>query len=320
MKYKVLFALIISLLIMTPEIHSYTLPIAKITLQVIDEDGKPMEGIFVGVGFEVPHKTERRVSGHAIKGFTDSKGLFTAQHSSMYDVNFGADKEGYYKSRGSFQFKKIQSGKLEPWNPTVELVLRKIEKPIPMYAREVIIAMPATGKEVGFDLIEADWVEPYGKGKKSDFILKLDRVVKSWNEFEGSIRLTFPNKFDGIQLIKEDRKYGSELKLPRFAPEEGYEVKLKKYNRSLADRPYEEDYKKDNNYIFRIRSEEEDEKLVKAMYGKIHGDIRFDPREGKSGGIDFKYYLNPDYTQNLEFDPKRNLFRGLKSYERVGLN
>ena len=88
----------------------------------------------------------------------------------------------------------------------------------------------------------------------------------------------------------------------------------------MSNSPFEEDYEKDNNYIFRIRSEEEDGKLVKALYGKIHGDIRFDPREGKAGAISFKYYLNPDYTRNLEFDPKRNLFKNLKSFERVGLN
>ncbi len=58
---------------------------------------------------------------------------------------------------------------------------------------------------------------------------------------------------------------------------------------------------------------------MRAMYGKIQGDIIFDPRGSKTTGIVFKYYLNPDFTTNLEFDPKRNLFENLKDRERVGL-
>ncbi len=31
----------------------------------------------------------------------------------------------------------------------------------------------------------------------------------------------------------------------------------------------------------------------------------------------FTYSLNPDYTRNLEFDPKRNLFDNLSDLEQV---
>jgi len=43
------------------------------------------------------------------------------------------------------------------------------------------------------------------------------------------------------------------------------------------------------------------------MYGKIKGKIEFEPRRSKTAKIYLYYYLNPDYTRNLEFDPKRNL-------------
>jgi hypothetical protein len=55
------------------------------------------------------------------------------------------------------------------------------------------------------------------------------------------------------------------------------------------------------------------------MYGKIHGEIKFDPRGSKTALLGFKYYLNPDYTHNLEFDPTKNLFTDLKRGERVGI-
>jgi hypothetical protein len=73
-----------------------------------------------------------------------------------------------------------------------------------------------------------------------------------------------------------------------------------------------------SNYIFRVRSENENGTLKRAMYGKILGDIRFGP-VGENGGFEMHYYLNPDYTQNLEFDPKRNLFVNLPEGEGVGL-
>ena len=53
------------------------------------------------------------------------------------------------------------------------------------------------------------------------------------------------------------------------------------------------------------------------MYGKIRNDIEFAPRS-KIVKIKMHYYLNPDYTRNLEFDPKRNLFTNLPKFEKVG--
>ena len=73
-----------------------------------------------------------------------------------------------------------------------------------------------------------------------------------------------------------------------------------------------------DNHI-RVRSEVKSGKLVKAMYGKILEDIAL-AHPSKKGGyplIQFKYFLNPDYTTNLEFDPKHNLFTTLKDFEQV---
>lgn len=291
-------------------------PTASITIKAVDENGIPMEGVQAGATFEKGREyvTER--------GFTNKEGLFTAaSENSVLDVAFGIRKDGYYESVGRYRFTMPQSGlsadRWLPWNPEVALVMKKIENPVAMYARRISVDIPVLGKEVGFDLIESDWVAPYGKGKHKDFIFKLDSSIKSQDEYEGTLSLTFPNKFDGIQLVKEDRRYGSKLKLPRHAPQKGYQKKLTKYNRRLShDKPYEEDYKTDNNYIFHVRSEEKDGKLIRAMNGKIHGDIRF---SAKYPGVSFTYYLNPDYTRNLEFDPKQNLFKNLKSTEEVGL-
>lgn len=55
------------------------------------------------------------------------------------------------------------------------------------------------------------------------------------------------------------------------------------------------------------------------MYGKILGHIGLTAIFSETAEIYFKYYLNPDYTRNLEFDPKQNLFKNLPDRERVGI-
>ena len=96
-------------------------------------------------------------------------------------------------------------------------------------------------------------------------------------DFDTRLELSFPNKLDGIQLVKENRRFGSDLKLPRMAPETGYQNKLIRSRSRVPGAPGEDDQKEDNNYIFRVRSEERNGKLVRAMYGKIHGDIYIYP-------------------------------------------
>ncbi|MDX1764111.1 MAG: hypothetical protein R3231_07310 [bacterium] len=237
-------------------------------------------------------------------------------------VGFHATKEGYYRSYHDYKFKEKKLGRWQPWNPTIEVVLRKVENPVPMYARNTRwsgMEIPVVGEPVGFDLTAYDWVAPYGKGGHADFIFKLEKRFVSRKDFDSKLTLTFSNPLDGIQVYKDDRKLGSDFKLPRFAPETGY---LNEYTRSKKRVPgsyFEEDFEEDNNYFFRIRSEEKDGKLVRAMYGKIQGEIVFEPMGRDTAGIHFKYYHNPDYTRNMEYDPKQNLFKDLPSRERVGL-
>ena len=56
--------------------------------------------------------------------------------------------------------------------------------------------------------------------------------------------------------------------------------------------------------------------LIKALYGKIRGDFGFATRRGVAGNFQMHYYLNPDGTHNLEYNPTRDLFPGLPLMER----
>ncbi len=285
----------------------------SISIKVIDEKGNTVEGARVGVGF-----TEHLVWDSKeipVVGFTDVNGLFTASATADGDLGFNVTKDGYYQSFGSKKFKAIRNSRWEPWNPEVNVVLRKIENPVPMYLRDTHntggLVIPALGVEIGFDLIEYDWMPPYGKGKATDFIFKVDKRYTDDKDFDCTLTITFPNKFDGIQSYPFDRREGSVLKLSRYAPEGGYQPKyigtvFRKPGGSLV-----ESYKDDNNYYFRVRSEEKDGKLERAMYGKIHGDFAIGARSAKTANIVFKYFLNPDYARNLEFGENLFDFKGM---------
>jgi hypothetical protein len=300
-----------------------SLPEITLNFHVIDELGNPIEGAKIRIGFEV-YGTN---NGFHIEGLTDNNGVFVAKHNAA-GSGFGVDKDGYYKSEGGAGHGLIpKTGKWLPANHEIKVVLRKIINPVPMYARDIHMSgiiskmeVPVVGKDVGFDLIEYAWMPPYGIGEHADFIFNLKRNFVDDKNFDCSLKIKF-NKNDGIQEVKDDysvsvvNKYNhhSEFKLVRNAPEAGYLNEL-----TLPYRRGRGNTETKDNYVFRVRSKVVGGK-VNGMYGKIHGDIMFDPRGSKTASILFKYYLNPDYTNNLEFDPKKNLFNELKSFEQVGL-
>ena len=270
----------LSMLLLSTSACGLDLPVAKVTLKVVDENGTPIKDAKAGVGFESVYRFKGGINDVGITGLTDENGIFTASHDTLGYIGFGAEVKGYYPSRSEYRFTKHESGKWQPWNPEVKVVMRKIEKPVPMYARDLHqahpeILIPVVGKNVGFDLIEGDWVAPYGTGKHADLIFKLERKINSNYDYKGMLTLSFANKLDGIYSEKDDRKSGSVFKLQRFAPENGYQHILVKQIECHGIGTLKTDFQDDNNYYVRIRSEEKDGKLVRAMYGKIQGDIKF---------------------------------------------
>jgi hypothetical protein len=282
----------------------------KVTIKVEDENGKSVEGTRVGIGFtEYLHWSSKEIP---VIGFTGGDGLFSASAKADGYLGFNVTKDGYYKSTGNYRFKDIKNGNWEPWNPEITVVLRKKENPVPMYARDTLITkitIPVANKDVGFDLIEFDWVAPNGKGQNADIFFKLYGTYVDGNNYDMKLDVNFPREFDGIQTLRQDIRQGSILKLLRFAPESGYVKEISKYRIRNPKKAIQDNFDDINNYYFRVRSEEKDHKLVRAMYGKVHGDIKFFPKSQSTATIVFRYYLNPDYTRNMEFS--RNLFKGL---------
>jgi hypothetical protein len=290
---------------------------AKLTIKVIGDDGNHVENAIVSAGFEKNYQPKDSVGK---RSETNSDGNVEFSESTSGYITFGAKKYGYYNSHSTYVFTTLGMYGWEPWNKELTILLRKIENPVPMYARNTKfskIKIPVVGKDIGFDLIRCDWVAPYGDGEYSDFLVNLTSMVENVNNYDFTATIKFEG-YNGFIKYNEDVKNGSQYKLPRFAPESGYEKILKTYDRTEKGKNRDVSWNLNQHYMFRTRSVvDKDNKFKKAMHGKIVGDIHLGPQRDGTAYIEFKYYLNPDYTRNLEFDPKRNLFGNLPNLEQV---
>lgn len=293
----------------------FLLPEGCITVLVVDEQGNPMEGINVGIGFE--KNTGSGTKGIPVRGITNSSGKFTGKHNTLKDVEYRAYRDGYYQSWDEYKFSNHIGKKWQPWNPELILVLRKIENPVPMYARKFSKVLPLEDKDIGCDLIANDWVKPYGTGIHSDITFRSTKksVYSDGEDYDANLYVKFSGKSDGFIKNELNMYNGSEFKLPRYAPIDGYQKEFKRHVIRPPGRSLQDDKNDNIGYVFRVRSASPNS----VMYGKIQGDIGFRAGGKGTSGVDFTYYLNPDHTRNLEFDPKRNLFSDLKSFEQVGL-
>ena len=289
---------------------------AKLTVKVLDEAGRPFPNIDVQIGFEDP-KTRRNIY---VKGRTDTDGFFTAEGACDGSMAGGIQKDGYYWSGFPFKITGTEGNHWLPWNPTCVTVLRPIGKPVALYAKTVQLRIPTLDKPCGFDLEVGDWVAPYGKGMKSDFIFSLHQEDHGMQDYDVIGELNFKNPLDGLvdAPVPEVGK-NSKFKWEREAPETGYQPKFPLQNSWHKDKGITRSFKlKDGvweGYFFRVRTVEQDGKIVSAHYGKIRGGIEVFPNN-PNPKIDFTYYFNPTPNdRNLEWDTKKNLFGGLTDME-----
>jgi hypothetical protein len=302
-------------------------PTAQITFKVTGENGASLSNVPIhvvlfdhqepGAGFGNPIYKE-------ITSLTDTQGIAVARGSSLdnkvtYEVK---DLSGYYDEGGPYSFKSSKDGRWEPWNPTVELVLRPIVNPVPMYARKVETNIPTPAHKYGYDLVLGDWVAPTGKGQITDFIFEVTGYANNVKDYDSTLTVSFANAQDGIQSFVPIRV--CHFRSPRAAPVGGYQDKiaLRRARRPGQLSPdWIDDAQKETNYIFRVRTVLDEKGNVKsALYGKIYGGFGFGGAVTNCFLKIRSYYLNPEpNSRNMEFDPKRNLFRKLDQFHEVSL-
>jgi hypothetical protein len=264
----------------------------KATLRAVDESGNPISGANADIGYYANSQPANAL------GITDTNGMFTASHAvpeSLAEVSLQAEKSGYYTTWE----RRLLGPNYDPakWIFTQTLVLKKIGKPIAMYAKRInSLRVPEFNKAIGYDLMIGDWVGPYGKGVNTDLFI----TEKHTDPQSGYIlSVSFPKPGDGIQeFTLPDAEKGGGLRSAHEAPADGYQREVSQTETTNPNR----------NFYLRVRTKlDENGNVVSARYGKIYGDL-----------AQFTYYFNPTLNdRNIEFDPKQNLLGGLQSFEQV---
>jgi len=307
----------------------FAYPTAKVTARVIDDEGKQLQGIKVSCRFELPKVGGLGVKSTIKEGLTDQNGLFTAKGSTSSGfASCGAKDKNYYRGgAGTGRFTGVSGiygfRKWQPWNPTIDVILKRKINPIPMYVGELTgkyksktgdlpPELPEEGKFFGYDLIAKDWVVPHGQGLHSDFMFKIDVAhYVDTSDYDSTMTLKFSNPDDGIQSFYTPKNRGSDLRSAHHAPLAGYQDKLKTRDLAEQGKVYKPQNRDDQNYYFRIRTKRDEQgNIIEAHYGKMYGGFIFSfPSDGEKGEIYFSYYLNPNNNDtNVENAPEKNLF------------
>jgi hypothetical protein len=300
-------------------------PTVKVTLVVTSPDNRPVSGAVVGIGggLSTPTGTVPR----AVNGTTDGAGRFTAEVACLLgEVSAFARREGYYESTAPLlrlsssdaAMKAAQiDGRWQPWERSIAIVLNPVKKPVPMYAKHLVASLPATDDPVGYDLEKGDWVAPFGKGERVDFQFQTEGSIEGPLNYHRTLRLRLPGNGNGILAYDRDpASTSSALLMPYEAPVDGYRASWTWQNaRRTENTPgarstFVDETHIERGFIFRVRAAVDSQgRVTGAWYGKINGAFIFDARGDHGHGfVNFTYYLNPDRTRNLEFDPARNLF------------
>lgn len=308
MKTK-LFICLGALLAIAATVQQVGWPLAKLTVHVVGEQGEPIPGADVTISFREKLSDQ---NAWAV-GKTDNEGNFTAEGHSDKRLSGFVRKVGCYEAgTGWVIFKDPILGKWQPWDSVAEVVLRPIGNPVALYAKRVQVEIPVLDQPCGYDLEKGDWTFPHGKGSKPDFIFTAHREFKSRDDFDVQVDMAFANARDG--LLKTSLPAigkNSELRWDRSAPQTGYEQGVQLKN-AVHGNTFIHSFERSDVFFYRVRTVEENNRIIAANYGKIAGGIRLDGMNSKTCTILFTYYFNPtSLDQNLEWDPKRNLLQGL---------
>ena len=306
----------------TPEMEKYRLgeqremalhgAEAKVTLRVVDTEGKEVPDASVSLTFAFRQKNKPQI------GLTDSNGLFVAHGTLTDDIIYRVTKAGYYETFDRFFIEKaatrcLENGRWIPWNPTLQVTLKEIRKPIPMYVKSIDIKLPKKGQNYGFDLLAAELVQPYGKGKISDIVLTCsgDKPPPLSRNYYETLIMTSGSPDGGfIQMKKECWSY---ILSVNHAPQDGYQQQITLLTDSKEGQlPKKVEIGEMDYIVFRTRVQrDKDGNVLNEYYGKIYGPISFGimTNDQEGAGVSFTYYFNPTPNdRNLEFDGKNNLF------------
>ncbi|TVP77433.1 MAG: carboxypeptidase regulatory-like domain-containing protein [Puniceicoccaceae bacterium] len=278
-------------------------PKITITIQVVDEDNKPIESAHIRTGYI------RAEGGHrVIEGQTDEDGIFKfSGRPGEHSIQALVKNAGFYESEKRFSVARSVQGYAVNSDTITDLTLRKIRNPVPMsYFQRRLVEVPEFNRDLEFDFEKADWVQPFGGGEIADALINVSGFYNERDDRKSILTIRFLNDHDGI--LVGDWFPESRLRSPHVAPESGYQQDFTvTFGRKKEGRKVENFGSRESDplLIFRVRTEVDDEgNVIRANYGKIEEGISFDGVWDRQSHINFRHlFFNADSESvSLEYE------------------
>lgn len=291
----------------------------KITTEIVDETGKPVQDAVVQSSKHelIPNSPIPQSRSVRVDALTNQNGIAEINLISVQAPGGVAiAKDGYYLTTALANWEH-PDGFEGAWSAQIKSIIKPIKNPIPMCASSMtgdrVIILPEMNKNYGYDLQLADLVEPNGKGKRSDFLIRIEGEYKNAKQARLTAVIHFIDRDDGvIEFLTTDREKGSILLGDYEAPNQGYKNELN-INFDSSDIKANYSRTQDGNYYFRARTTRDASgDIIQSNYGKIHGNFVLWAIPVDQGGVAqiswIASYFNPTPNdRNVEFDTKRNL-------------
>jgi len=299
--------------------------------KVLDESGKPVVDAKLSMDALIPSANKDSYKGYivsSLKGMSDQKGFWSMKGPTPEKPAVSVRKGGYYDSVAKFSFNnwKEEPWRWKPYEQCVTLILRKIMNPIPMYAWGMYkLDYPVKENEwVGYDMLQAEWMPPYGKGLTEDVQMCVVCNIGK-RDYEkvplSVVSIRFLGKHNGVTGIPDQSVCGqSWFKLPYSAPRDGYmtqEFITSHFVTLEGDVERHVMNTGTTNCFFRIRSSvDKDGRFIEGLYGKMPGLVKIGNGGPHNITLDLDYYVNPTPNDlNMEWNPKCNLVPKKEAYK-----
>ncbi len=284
-----------------------------VRIRVVDDIGIPIAGVKCEGWMYIDNHVK---NGYPHSAITGSNGIVRVSGKCGRWVSVFLTKKDYYMSQEEISFQKLDTsslignGKWVPYGELKTIVLKKIRKPVHLVQSVTSrIKNPDTCEWQGYDLELRDWLPPYGNGRHSDFLVRINIDAVAPRDFKAFMEISFTNNpFAGAYLLKKDPC--SEMKsIYRADTNAEYKTSFEYLHEEhpiIHREPIvyvqgvnktDTRLDKDSYLVFRTRTKiDRDGNLESAHYGKIYG-----PWEIFRAMHAYGVYFNPkENDTNLE--------------------
>ena len=249
--------------------------------KLVDQYGQPVTNaeivgnVVMEYGWSAPEKFERYTTK------TDANGLF--QFTGLHGAKLGVvpSKAGY-ELGGHGEGRRESVAPQSSPNDRVTFTMWKLRGPEPMINKEMQLRVPYDGSPVVFSLATGK------KAADGDLQVMLSRaplkIKRGRDKYDWSVKIEILRG----GLLAENDPY------PNWAPENGYQTA---FEASMSSNNVSWDGELIQNFYIKNKQ---------GHYGRLYIDLSTDSMRPDTG-ITIRSWMNPSGSQNLEFDPKKQI-------------